>query len=525
MDREFLDLYNRELAAAARAGARVRRRVSRHRRAARRAGRAIAWTRWSAGLLEGAAFLAARVQLKLKHEFPEFTGNLLEQLVPNYLAPTPSALLAKIVPALRRSGAARRAPHPARLLSRRHLSRARPPHRLPLSPDRPTSPCGRSTSPARSTIAIARRRCRRSACRRAATSSPGCGCRSRHRTAARARGRVPGRRGARRSRLPGSPAAEPPSCRSICSAPRRMRSRSTSSSSPIASASTSAISTNSAIRSSCPAPPELPARRSGSSDDEALLPNDNRVFRGFDLLREYFMFPRKFLGFALTELGAGPAAAARRRRSTSCSPSTRSTRGCRPPCSRAMFALYAAPAVNLFEKTTDRMPVRSNQHEYHVVPDRSRYLDFEPHRMLDVYAHFSGGARRCRSARSIRRRPTGSGGIRRSSTRCGACRDGGPSRSSATAQPPTTPAPTCSSRLVEPAGIEDERERRRAERARALLEPAPDGALAGRRGRRRFPPARRRRARRRLRRRADAAARAGGRRSCAAAARRPTPAP
>ena len=50
------------------------------------------------GLLEGAAFLAARVQLKLKHEFYEFTSNLLEQLVPNYLAPTPSALLAKIVP-------------------------------------------------------------------------------------------------------------------------------------------------------------------------------------------------------------------------------------------------------------------------------------------------------------------------------------------------------------------------------------------------------------------------------------------
>src|SRR5215207_3159093 len=59
-----------------------------------------------AGLLEGAAFLAARVQLKLKHEFSEFTGNLLDQLVPNYLAPTPSVLLAKILspypdPALR----------------------------------------------------------------------------------------------------------------------------------------------------------------------------------------------------------------------------------------------------------------------------------------------------------------------------------------------------------------------------------------------------------------------------------------
>ena len=50
------------------------------------------------GLLEGTAFLAARVQLKLKHEFPEFTNNLLEQLVPNYLAPTPSVMLAKCVP-------------------------------------------------------------------------------------------------------------------------------------------------------------------------------------------------------------------------------------------------------------------------------------------------------------------------------------------------------------------------------------------------------------------------------------------
>src|SRR4051812_1235517 len=50
------------------------------------------------GLLQGAAFLAARVQLKLQHEFSEFTNNLLEQIVPNYLAPTPSALLARITP-------------------------------------------------------------------------------------------------------------------------------------------------------------------------------------------------------------------------------------------------------------------------------------------------------------------------------------------------------------------------------------------------------------------------------------------
>ncbi len=55
------------------------------------------------------------------------------------------------------------------------------------------------------------------------------------------------------------------------------------------------------------------------------------------------------------------------------------------------FALYAAPAVNLFAKDMDRIPVRASQHEYHVVPDRSRSLDFEPHRILEVNAHYPGG--------------------------------------------------------------------------------------------------------------------------------------
>src|SRR5436305_4259257 len=94
MNREFLDLYNRELrglyegakefaeeyaGVADRLGGLTRDRMD----------------PMIAGLLEGAAFLAARVQLKIKHEFPEFTNNLLEQLVPHYLAPTPSAMLVK----------------------------------------------------------------------------------------------------------------------------------------------------------------------------------------------------------------------------------------------------------------------------------------------------------------------------------------------------------------------------------------------------------------------------------------------
>ena len=55
-----------------------------------------------------------------------------------------------------------------------------------------------------------------------------------------------------------------------------------------------------------------------------------------------------------------------------------------------MFALYAAPGVNLFEKTLDRIPVKSNQYEFPVIPDRSRLLDFETNRVMRVFAHIPG---------------------------------------------------------------------------------------------------------------------------------------
>src|SRR3954453_18468426 len=49
-------------------------------------------------LLEGFAFLAARVQLKIDAEFPSFTQHMLELLYPGYLAPTPSMTLVQLRP-------------------------------------------------------------------------------------------------------------------------------------------------------------------------------------------------------------------------------------------------------------------------------------------------------------------------------------------------------------------------------------------------------------------------------------------
>src|SRR5687767_7214275 len=49
-------------------------------------------------LLEGFAFLAARIHLKLDAEFPRFTQALLETVYPHYLAPTPSMVVVQCAP-------------------------------------------------------------------------------------------------------------------------------------------------------------------------------------------------------------------------------------------------------------------------------------------------------------------------------------------------------------------------------------------------------------------------------------------
>jgi type VI secretion system protein ImpG len=47
-------------------------------------------------LLEGFAFLTARIQLKMEAEFPTFTQSLLQMVYPHYLAPTPSMAVVRL---------------------------------------------------------------------------------------------------------------------------------------------------------------------------------------------------------------------------------------------------------------------------------------------------------------------------------------------------------------------------------------------------------------------------------------------
>src|SRR5262249_20106527 len=53
------------------------------------------------------------------------------------------------------------------------------------------------------------------------------------------------------------------------------------------------------------------------------------------------------------------------------------------------LALYCTPAINLFPKRADRIHL-TRQHEHHVVPDRTRPMDFEVYRVTAVTGYGEG---------------------------------------------------------------------------------------------------------------------------------------
>jgi type VI secretion system protein ImpG len=57
---------------------------------------------------------------------------------------------------------------------------------------------------------------------------------------------------------------------------------------------------------------------------------------------------------------------------------------------RSNLAMFCTPALNLFSKRADRIHVSDTAHEYHVLADRTRPLDFEVYAVTDVVGHGIG---------------------------------------------------------------------------------------------------------------------------------------
>lgn len=127
-------------------------------------------------------------------------------------------------------------------------------------------------------------------------------------------------------------------------------------------------------------------RRGGFADDEALLPYGMRAFHGYRLLREYFSFPARFM-FVDVE-GLRPAL---RRCESELLELVFLLRGSDAVLSGTLdasdFELHCTPAINLFPRRADRIHLDERQSEYHIVPDRTRPLDFEVYSVEQVTGH------------------------------------------------------------------------------------------------------------------------------------------
>lgn len=114
----------------------------------------------------------------------------------------------------------------------------------------------------------------------------------------------------------------------------------------------------------------------GFDSEQALLPSDQRQFDGFRLLREYFSFPQRFLFLDLTNLSASLARCNQHTFSILLLLAHQDQR-LENKVSANNIALHCTPAINLFPKRAERINLSTRSHEYHVIADRLRPLDFE----------------------------------------------------------------------------------------------------------------------------------------------------
>ena len=127
----------------------------------------------------------------------------------------------------------------------------------------------------------------------------------------------------------------------------------------------------------------------GFEDDQALLPVTLRSFQGYRLLQEYFSFPQRFRFVDF----AGLSKAIKRVDSDEMELVVLFGRGdatLESVVDASNLALFCSPAINLFSKRADRIHVGESAYEYHVVPDRTRPLDFEVYQVTEVVGHGVG---------------------------------------------------------------------------------------------------------------------------------------
>ena len=127
----------------------------------------------------------------------------------------------------------------------------------------------------------------------------------------------------------------------------------------------------------------------GFAADEALLPESLRAFSGYRLLQEAAAMPQRLLFFEIGDLAERLVQV----------PGDevelivflqRGDAALEALVDEKSLALFCTPAINLFRKRLDRIQLGTGSWEYHVVPDRTRPMDFEVH-SIDTVTGFGTG--------------------------------------------------------------------------------------------------------------------------------------
>lgn len=317
-------------------------------------------------LLEGFAFLAARIQLKMDAEFPTFTQNLMELVYPDYLAPLPAMAVVQFEPVMDEGALAEGLVVPRGTGLRtvtgkgeRTSCEFRSAQDVTFWPIKVTGASYYGSAGALATIDVE------------------------HLDGVRAGIRI-------QLRTAGDLAFKDLSLKELCFFLRgtgqlsyRLYEQ------VVGNARAVVVRPKGKNRSWQDYLAGDTIRAVGYRDDEALLPPTRRSFEGYRFLREYFAFPQRFLFAEFTQLQESIR---------KCESSEieiivlldRKDAELENVTDASSFALNCTPIINLFPKRADRIHLNDRDHEYHVVADRTRPMDFEVWSITDVKGFGTG---------------------------------------------------------------------------------------------------------------------------------------
>ena len=312
-------------------------------------------------LLEGFAFLAARVQLKLNAEFPRFTQSLLETIYPHYLAPTPSMCIVQFQPDLNEGGLADgflipRGSSLYSILGKGEQTRCeyRTAHDVTLWP-------------------IQVKQANYYTRELASLEVPNIPD-----VKAGIQIRIQSHAGLSFSKLKVDSLIF--HLMGVSEVPMHLYEQFFANAiAVIVQPATKPIKWQKVIDASC-------IRCVGFENKQKLLSYDARSFQGYRLLHEYFAFPQRFMFVELSDLHSAVQ---------NCEENQldiiillrESNTELEGAVNADNFGLFCSPAINLFEKRVDRIHISDKFFEFHVVPDHTKAQDFEVYKISKVIGY------------------------------------------------------------------------------------------------------------------------------------------